>query len=210
MLGKAYLRTKNYKALTDVFARIMQVNPESASAHVLMATAYEQMDEKSNAIKEYLAAEKSDPNFMGVHSGLGILYSKQGKTDLAEKEFRAELARYPTDPISNCLLGEILVNASHAVDAKPYFQAALQVNPGYVAALLGLGKAELATDHAGAAVDPLRKAIQLDPHEPQAHYVLGSVFRKLGRTVEAVQEQKIALDIQEKQRADYMDKHKND
>jgi Flp pilus assembly protein TadD len=110
MLGKAYLRTKNYKALTDVFARIMQLNPESASAHVLMATADEQMDQKPDAVKEYLAAQSSDTHFMGVHSGLGLLYSQQGETEAAEKEFRAELSTYPTDPISNCLLGEILVN----------------------------------------------------------------------------------------------------
>jgi Flp pilus assembly protein TadD len=98
MLGKAYLRTKNYKALTDVFARIMLVNPESASAHVLMATAYEQMDEEPDAVKEYLAAQKSDTHFMGVHSGLGLIYSKQGQSGAAEKEFRAELSSYPTDP----------------------------------------------------------------------------------------------------------------
>jgi tetratricopeptide (TPR) repeat protein len=210
MLGKAYLRTKNYKALTNVFARIMQLNPESASAHVLMATAYEQKDEIPEGIREYEAAAKSDPTFAGVHSGLGLLYSKLGKTDAAEAEFRAELSRYPTDPISNCLLGEIFVNRSQAADAKPYFLIALKVNPRYVGALLGLGKAELATDNPNAAIEPLRKAIQFDPNEPQAHYVLGTALRKLGRTAEAVREQKISLDIQEKQRADYMEKHKND
>src|ERR1700723_2127652 len=34
MLGKAYLRIKDYKALTSVFARIMQINPNSASAPI--------------------------------------------------------------------------------------------------------------------------------------------------------------------------------
>jgi tetratricopeptide (TPR) repeat protein len=210
MLGKAYLRTKNYKALTDVFARIMRLNPESASAHVLMATADEQMDKKPDAVKEYLAAQTSDTHFMGVHSGLGLLYSQQGETEAAEKEFRAELSTYPTDPISNCLLGEILVNKSQAAEAKPYFQAALKVNPVYAEALVGLGKAELAMNNPAAAIDPLRKAIRLDPNEPKAHFVLGSVLRKLGRTAEAVKEQKIALDIQEKHRAEYMEDHKDD
>ena len=75
----------------DVFARIMQVNPNSASAHVMMGTAYDQMSNRPEAIKEYQAAEQADPNFMGVHSGLGFQYWREGETELAEKEFRAEL-----------------------------------------------------------------------------------------------------------------------
>ena len=108
MLGKAYLRMKDYKALTSVFARIMQVNPNSAPAHIMMATAYDQMDNRPEAIKEYQAAAAADPTFTGVHSGLGFEYWRQGDNDLAEKEFRAELQRFPNDPVSNCILGQIL------------------------------------------------------------------------------------------------------
>ena len=62
---------KDYKALTSVFARIMHVNPNSASAHIMMGTAYDQMSQRADAIQEYQAAEKADPDFMGVHSCLG-------------------------------------------------------------------------------------------------------------------------------------------
>ncbi|MFY9978492.1 MAG: tetratricopeptide repeat protein, partial [Candidatus Sulfotelmatobacter sp.] len=71
ILGKAYLRMKDYKALTGVFGRMMKIAPNSAAAHVMMATAYDHMSDRTNAIKEYQAAEAADPNFMGVHSGLG-------------------------------------------------------------------------------------------------------------------------------------------
>ena len=72
MLGKAYLRMKDYKAFTGVFARIMKLNPNSAAAHIMMGTAYDQMSNRADAIKEYQAAEQADPNFMGVHSGAGL------------------------------------------------------------------------------------------------------------------------------------------
>jgi Tfp pilus assembly protein PilF len=58
----------------------------------------------------------------------------------------------------------------------------------------------LALDHPQAAVEPLRKAIQINPNYFEAHFVLGSVFRQLGRTAEAANQQKIALAIQEKSR----------
>jgi Tfp pilus assembly protein PilF len=138
---------------------------------------------------------------MGVHSGLGFEYWREGENELAEKEYRAELQRFPNDPISNCILGQILLAKSLPAEAEPLFHAALAVNPHYSEALFGLGKTELALQHPREAVEPLRKAIQIDPNYFEAHFVLGSVLRQLGQTAEAANEQKIALAIQEKQRA---------
>jgi Tfp pilus assembly protein PilF len=76
------------------------------------------------------------------------------------------------------------------------------VNPRYTEALFGLGKAELALQHPRAALEPLRQAIRIDPNYFEAHFVLGTALRQLGETKEAANEQKIALDIQEKSRAE--------
>ena len=106
-----------------------------------------------------------------------------------------------SDLVSNCILGQILLEKSQPAEAEPLLRAALAVNPRYAEALLALGKAELDLQHPRAAVDPLRKAIQIDPNYFQAHFVLGKALRQLGRTAEAATEQKTALDIQEKERA---------
>jgi tetratricopeptide (TPR) repeat protein len=58
ILGKAYLRIKDYKALASVFEpfeRIMKLNPNSATAHIMMGTAYDEMSNRADAIKEYQA-----------------------------------------------------------------------------------------------------------------------------------------------------------
>jgi tetratricopeptide (TPR) repeat protein len=200
MLGKAYLRMKDYKALTSVFARIMQVNPNSASAHIMMATAYDEADNRPEAIKEYQAAERADPSFAGVHSGLGYLYWREGDFQLAEKEFREELKRFPNDPVSNCVLGDILLDNVQLGEAEARFRLALKVNPAYADALLGLGKTEIALKRPREAVDVLRKAIQLQPDSGKAHYVLSTALGQLGQTAEAARERKIAADLLEEKR----------
>ena len=72
MLGQAYLRAANYKAVTDVFGRIMAIDPNSAEAHVMMGTAYDKTFQVQKALGEYQAAERANPDFPGVHSGLGL------------------------------------------------------------------------------------------------------------------------------------------
>jgi Tfp pilus assembly protein PilF len=146
---------------------------------------------------------------MGAHSGLGFEYWREGESELAEKEFRAELQHFPSDPVSNCILGQILLDKSRPADAEPLFRAALAVNPRYAEALFGLGKAELALQRPRAAVEPLRKAIQVDPDYFEAHFVLGTVLRQLGETAEAANEQKAALAIQEKHRAEAIKKNES-
>ncbi len=113
------------------------------------------------------------------------------------------MKNYPTDPVANCLLGEILLKQNQAAQAAPHFRAAIAVNPKYKEAFFGLGKAELAMDQPANSIDPLRKAIALDPDYFQAHYSLGTALRKLGRPGEAARELKIAERIQAKQRAEY-------
>ena len=52
----------------------------------------------------------------------------------------------------------------------------------------------------------MRRAIALDANYAEAHFVLGTALRRLGRTEEATREQKLSVAIQEKQQADYSKK----
>jgi len=202
VLGKAYLHMKDYKALTSVFTRIMEVNPDSAAGHVMMGTAYDQMLQEDDALKEFQAAAKADRNFMGVHSGLALLYWKQGNVELAEQEFRSELRRFPADPVSNRLLGELFLRNDRPAEAAPYFQKALEANRRDRDAIFDLAKAELDMDRPEQAVAALRRAIQIDPAYAEAHYLLSTTLRRLGHADEALREQKIFLDLKKSENSD--------
>ena len=54
-----------------------------------MGTANDEMSKRTEALEEFQAAEKVDPNFMGVHSGLGLLYWHRGEIDQAFTEISA-------------------------------------------------------------------------------------------------------------------------
>ena len=168
----------------------------------MMGTAYDEMSDWPNAIKEYQAAVAADPKFMGAHSGLGYLYWRQGDAEKAEKEMRAELAQFPDDPVANGILGQILFNNSQLEDARSHFELALKANPGYGDALLGLGKTQIALNRPDAAIAPLRKAVRLDPNSAEAHFVLGTALRKSGHAAEGLREQKTSLAIQNRKPGD--------
>ncbi len=201
MLGKAYLRTKNYAGVTRVFGQIMALNPDSAAAHTMMAMAYDKLYREQDAIHEFEAARAADPTYPGIHTGLGVIYWRNDNIDAAEKEFREELSRYPEDPIANCTIGRILRRRNQPKEAVPYLKAALAVNPSYRDALLELGECWIRLDQPALAVEPLRKAIALAPDDAEAHFILGTALDKSGDTSEGARERKLCAQLRAKQRA---------
>src|SRR6202046_3199315 len=201
MLGKAYLRTRNYAGVTDVFRQIMTLNPDSAAAHTMMAMAYDKMYREEDAIREFEAARASDPTYPGIHTGLGIIYWRNDNLDAAEREFREEVSRYPQDPIANCTLGRILRRRNKTSEAVVYLKAALAVNPSYQDALLELGESYIRLEQPASAVEPLKKAIALPPDDAQAHFILGTALDKSGKSVEGAKERQICAQLRARQRA---------
>ncbi len=202
VLGKAYLRTKNYSAVTGVFSEIMAINPDSAAAHVMMAMANDKLYRPDAAIKEFDAALAADPHYPGIHTGLGIIYWRNENIDAAEREFREELTSYPKDPIANCTLGRILRGARNKpAEAIPYLEAALKVNPSYRDALLALGQARISIEQPDAAIEALQKAVALDPNDAQAHYILGTALNKSGRLAEGAKQRSICAQLRARERA---------
>jgi tetratricopeptide (TPR) repeat protein len=201
MLGKAYLRTKNYSGIRDVFRQIMAINPDSA-AHAMMAMAYDKLFREEDAIREFEAARVADPTYPGIHTGLGVIYWRNDNLDAAEREFREELSRYPQDPIANCTLGRILRRRNKPSEAVPYLKAALAANPSYRDALLELGECLIRLDQPASAIEPLRKAIALAPDDAEAHFILGTALNKSGNPREGARERAICAQLRAKQRAD--------
>ncbi len=200
MLGKAYLRTKNYSGVTDVFGRIMSLDPNSPDAHFMLGIADDKLFQEKEAIKEFKAALAIDSHYPGANTALGVIYWRTDDLSSAEAAFREELSRYPTDPVANCTMGRILQRRNLLQDALPYLQAALDVNPSYRDALLALGEVNVSLDQPSHAIASLRKAIALDANDAEAHYILGSALIKLGHTAEGMKERQACGRIRDAER----------
>lgn len=191
-LGKAYIRTRNFKGLNDVFQRVMAIDPDSAEAHALMGVADDNLFKEDEALKEFQAALKANPLYPGAHTSMGIVYWRNDNLDAAESEFALELQHYPKDPVANCTMGRIRQRQSRYAEAVIYLDAALTVNPSYRDALLALGQTQLSLNQPQAALDPLRRAIALDDKDAEGHFLLGTALAKVGLTTEGARERQIA------------------
>jgi Flp pilus assembly protein TadD len=93
-------------------------------------------------------------------------------------------------------LGDAYVRQSRWDDGIAALQQSLWLNPYYSAPYILLGKAYTRKGQLGTAEGMLRRAIQYDPNNRTAHYLLAQLLQQTGRVDEARREFAIAEKLQ--------------
>jgi tetratricopeptide (TPR) repeat protein len=176
------------------------VAPQSGRMHELTAQHLVNRGDLTNAIREYEAAMKADPQLRGIHYELGEAYMQQSVSQEslghAEGEFRAALAENPSDANAEAQLGNVALLRNDPDTAVARFHKALQRDRSNLIAQQGMGKALLHQSRPAEALPYLERAVQLDGLNPTTHYELGMLYRKLGRSTDAERELKAFRELQ--------------
>jgi tetratricopeptide (TPR) repeat protein len=110
------------------------------------------------------------------------------KYDLALPKLRELIREYPKTPFLHYVYGSALSSLSMFDEAAAQFELETQVSPRSELPLVELVALELQRRSPGEALVPAKRAIEIAPASPPAHYVLGRVYLELGQTEPAVRE----------------------
>jgi tetratricopeptide (TPR) repeat protein len=186
-LAQSCLWAKDYSCALDEFRAVAEQDPNSASAHMLMGEALDGLSRTPEAIAEFENAAKAAPNEPNVHFGLGYLYWKSHRFDEAKQEFQAELANDPQHAQAWAYLGDIEMKRDPEA-ALPLLRKAIEFKPDLRIAYVDLGAVLAEQKHYPDAIAAFKRAIALDPEEPDAHFRLGRVYRATGKIAESEKE----------------------
>ena len=167
------------------------VDPKSARMHQALAHELAKRGSSEEAIENYRAAIKLDPNIPGIHFELAEMLSTVGTPESkqeAETEYKAAIAANPRDEQSECRLGEIALRANDLKSASEHYTRAVELQPNDPEANVGLAKVLMSFNQPQRAETLLQHAIQVDPTNPVAHFRLSTIYRQSGRPADAKRE----------------------
>jgi type IV pilus assembly protein PilF len=152
-----------------------------ARIHTELGTAYLGNNQISVALEEYREALAADPGYAPAYNQMGLAYMALNDDAQAQQAFERSLKLDPHDSSANNNYGMFLCQRKRDKEAFKYFMTALK-NPLYTTpenAYTNAGIcAQLQGDDARAE-EWLRKALALQPNQPQALYYLAEVsFRR--------------------------------
>ena len=198
-----YSAYRTYSDLADsALNAIALLAPDSARLHLIIAEHLFNEGDRNGAIAQYKKVLQLAPQLPGAHFELGEALLQESKTlrerQEAEEAFKAELALNPGNVNAECRLGDIYLSAgAMGLDAayKSYGRA-LQLQPDFANAQLGIGKVLIRMGKNQEAAAHLREAAHLDPTDSTVHYLLAQTYRKLGQTADREREIKLFEDLE--------------
>jgi TolB-like protein/Tfp pilus assembly protein PilF len=165
--------------------KALELDPNLAEAHVLLANVKQEQWHWADAEAEYRRALALNPNSAAAHEGLALWLVCQGRAD--EAVAWAERGR-ELDPLAVSFedFGWILFQTRHYDQAIHELRRALAVRPDEVGALTDLGFVLIANNQAADAIPVLEKAVSVSKRSPGPLGVLIRAYAHSGRRGDAL------------------------
>ena len=156
-----------------------------------MARELGRQGNQANAIAQYREAVRLNPMLPGAHFELAE--QLRASSDLAlnaqaEDEYKAAIQMNQYDEKSWCRLGGIMAAKGDFKTAEEHFRKALALQPQNSDAKTGLAIVLISVNRTNEAMSLLESAVKDDPTSIEAHYRLGLLYRRAGRTADSQRE----------------------
>jgi eukaryotic-like serine/threonine-protein kinase len=160
--------------------RAIQLNPDSADAHIHLGLALKDQGKLDDAIAEFRQAIRINPGYAVAHVNIGGVLVIQGKVDDAIAEYRQAIRLKPDYADSHYGLGLVLKDQGKLDDAVAEYRDAIRLKPDFAVAHNNLGAALHHQGRFDDAVAEYREAIRLKPDFAHAYNNLATILASRG------------------------------
>jgi len=140
MLGRAEIGLGNVDAAIAYFEQSVAADPDNPAASLSLATGLIAAGRYEEAVEILDSAPDSDDSQYRREILLMAAYMQNGKQEDAFAEAAKLVEQNPDDPAVHAIAGALRRSAGEPLEALPYFESALALDPNNRAALYGLGQ----------------------------------------------------------------------
>jgi tetratricopeptide (TPR) repeat protein len=187
-LAHSCLWSKQYDCVLGTYKEILNLNPSSAEAELIVGEALDETGDDAGAMEHFQAAAAANPKEPNVHFCLGYLLWTQSHYTESVKEFEAELGNDPQNLQAREYLGDSYVNLTDYANAQPALEGVLARDPSSAMVHRDLGIVYASEGKKEDAATELLRAIALDPRDSAPHWRLARLYQSMGKKEEAAAE----------------------
>jgi TolB-like protein/Flp pilus assembly protein TadD/DNA-binding winged helix-turn-helix (wHTH) protein len=171
----------------DYYKQALELDPQYAAAHAGLCDVHVALYRHSTSTEDIELAEDacasalaSNPRLHMVHTALGELYRRIGRTRDAETAYNEALAINPMDAQAMIGLSEVYKRQQKFSDAEEILHTAIDAQPGNWRTIKELGNFLFSEGRYAEAADAYRQVVFLDPGNFVARGNLGSALTMAG------------------------------
>jgi tetratricopeptide (TPR) repeat protein len=191
-LGTIYDKLREWEKAFNVFRKGLALDQNNPTLHFNYGIALESNGRLEDAAGEYRATLRSKPGWLEAMNNLGIVLFKQGQHNKAMEIFNRVLHIDPFNAETRNNIGVVLSDQGRNKEAIRNFRQALESDPKYVKAVINLERVLEDQGDVTDAVVELEKLVKLVPDSAEIRNRLASLYLKLERYPEALEQAKAA------------------
>ena len=176
-----------------LWADCVAKSPEKARPRNKLGVALERRGRLGEAMVQYRAALRIDPEDAYAYFNMGNIYRKRGNISDAEDSYRKALHLVPHNTLARNNFGVVLADSNRPAAAIAQFRQALADDPGFFLACRNLGGVLIDAGKIPEAVLQLKAALEIRPRDADAHYLLGNAYLRQGKDKSAFGQYILAL-----------------
>lgn len=148
-LGIGYLRQSRPDVAVDALERAIALDPGLSDAHSALALAYDQLDQGELAEQHHQRATQLDVNNAAAQNSYAVFLCRRNRWAEAERYFEraVENPRYATPAAALTNAANCARDAGDLAKAEQNYRAALELNPAFADALLGMSEVAAANEN---------------------------------------------------------------
>lgn len=179
-----YVLLNDVRSATRWLEKAVELDPMNAECRYFLGRTYFEVGRFREAKPEFLKALELQPQYAKAEDYLGLIFQSENDKAAAEQAFKNAIAwgkaeGHPSEhPYLH--LGGLYESENRELDAVASLKEAKRTAPASGLVSDRLGRVYLHLGDLEAARQELEKAIQSDPNNASAHYLLGRAYQRLG------------------------------
>ncbi|GAA5843766.1 hypothetical protein JCM9279_000136 [Rhodotorula babjevae] len=194
--GNVFSQVEDHASALRCFKRAAQLDDGCVYAYTLSGHECVMLEEWERALGFFREAVRRDPLHYNAWFGLGDVYLKTGKHALADYHFRRALEINPANTTLICCVGTVLEKLRRPREALEMYERAAVLAPESPLVRFKRVRLLIALQRYPSAEADLLALRHQAPTEPNVHYLLGKLYRVLGRKADMHRAFALAQDLE--------------
>jgi tetratricopeptide (TPR) repeat protein len=190
-----YVLLNDYRDAGHYLEEALKMDPENVEVRYHLGRVRYQQNQFDEAIAAFQDVLKRDPGNVKAQDNLGLSLEAENQLDRAIAEYRKAIALdeastvHSKQPYLN--LGALLSKANKSEEASVLLLKAAEIDPKSSKIRYELGKAYFDLNRFDDSRKEEEEAVRLDAKNAAAHYLLGRVYQRTGKSDLAAQQFKL-------------------
>jgi anaphase-promoting complex subunit 3 len=198
VVGNCFSLQKEHETALVFFGRSLQLDPSFTYTHTLSGYEYMANEDFEKAMTCFRNGIRTDERHYNAWYGMGAIYHRQEKYDLAEYHFQRAVQINPQSSVLRCNLGMSQYSNGKPMLALQTLSEAFRLDPRNPQARFQRATIYLSLNRSEEALRELEKVRDAAPREATVHFAMGKVLKRLGRPEQAMRCFLTALDLDPK------------